>query len=97
MWPYLSSLPPKSPDLRGYVDGTIVFGNSILTLILQLQLVEKTEYAGAFSALALAAFYIFLSRYLFRHKNANYRMLAQAFISIVSSLFRSPCPWHLME
>ena len=72
----------KEPALRGYVDGTIVFGNSLLTLVLQLQLVKGIEYAGAFSALALAAFYILLSRYLIRHKNSNYRLISEAFISI---------------
>jgi uncharacterized membrane protein len=72
----------KAPELRGYVDGTIVFGNSMLTLVLQLQLVKGVEYGGAFSALALAAFYIFLSRYLIKHKNTNYRLISEAFISI---------------
>ncbi len=72
----------KEPELKGYVDGTIVFGNSIITIFLQLQLVHDIEYAGAYSALALAAFYIFLSRYLIKHKNSNYKMLAEAFISI---------------
>jgi len=72
----------KAPQLRGYVDGTIVFGNSMLTLVLQLELVKGIEYAGAFSALILAAFYIFLSQYLIRHKNPNYKLLSEAFISI---------------
>lgn len=72
----------KEPELKGYVDGTLVFGNSLLTLVLQLQLVKGTEYAGAFSALTLAAFYIFLSRYLIKHKNSNYRLISEAFISL---------------
>lgn len=72
----------KEPELRGYVDGTIVFGNSVITMMLQLQLVKNIPYGGAFSALAFAAFYIFLSRYLLKHKKENYRLLSEAFISI---------------
>ncbi len=72
----------KEPELKGLVDGTIVFGNSLLTLYLQLQLVENIPYAGAFSALFLAAFYILLSLYLSKHKSSNYRLLAEAYISI---------------
>jgi len=72
----------KEPELRGYVDGTIVFGNSVITMMLQLQLVKEIPYGGAFSALGFAGFYIFLSRYLLKHKKVNYRLLSEAFISI---------------
>ena len=50
--------------------------------MLQLRLVKGIEYAGAFSALALAAFYILLSRYLIKHKNSHYRLISEAFVSI---------------
>lgn len=72
----------KEPELKGYVDGTIVFGNSAISLFLQLQLVKDIEYAGAFSALALAAYYVFVSRYLIKSKNPNNTVLAEAFVSI---------------
>ena len=72
----------KRPELKGYLDGTIVFGNSIFSLLLQLQLIEGIPYAGSFSSLGFASVYIFVSRYLLKHKNENYRLLAEAYISI---------------
>lgn len=72
----------RTPELKGYVDGTLVFGNSLMTLFFQLQLVKDMEMAGAYSAVFLSAFYILLSRYLLKHKNQNFKLLAEAFISI---------------
>jgi uncharacterized membrane protein len=72
----------KPPELHGYVDGTIVFGNSAMTLFLQLELVRGIEYGGAFSALGLACFYTFLSKYLLSRRNPNYMILAEAFIAV---------------
>jgi len=63
-------------------DAFIILANPIFTLLLQLQLVKDIEYAGAFSALILAGFYIFLSRYLMKYKNFNDPLVSAIFTSI---------------
>src|SRR5690606_3939460 len=43
------------PELKGFVDGTLVFGTPLVGFALQAQLVGHTRYGLAISALALAA------------------------------------------
>ncbi len=72
----------QRPELKGLVDGTLIFGNTILAFGLQTQLVKVYEYATAFSALSLAFFYISLAKWLYSKKDPNLKLLVEAFVSL---------------
>jgi len=72
----------QPPRLRGYVDGTLVFGVPLVAFGLQTALVRDTEYALAFSALALSAFYLVLARWLWSRAGEGLRLLAEAFLAL---------------
>jgi len=66
--------------LRGYVDGTIVFGTPLFAFALQAALVADYDYGLAWSALLAGAFYLTLAAALL--PRAGMRTLAEAFIAI---------------
>lgn len=65
-----------------YLDTVLVFGAPIIAFGLQLRLVREFDYAAAYSALALAAIYIGLARWLYRRNPALLRMLVEAFVAL---------------
>jgi uncharacterized membrane protein len=74
-------------NLRGYVDGTLVFGTPIIVFGLQYTLVRNMEYGLAYSALTLFSFYVLLAYGLFKfvagyNKNDGLRVLCISFLSI---------------
>ena len=52
--PVLFAMRVEPPKLRGFVDGTLVFGTPLVAFALQAELVADTEYGLAISAVALA-------------------------------------------
>ena len=55
--------------LRHYVDGTLVFGTPIVTVGLQAALVKGMPFGLAWSAVALAAFYLSIAGWLSRYRD----------------------------
>ncbi len=72
----------QPPNLRGLVDGTIIFGTPVIAFALQAQLVDNTEYGLAISAAAMAAFYIAVSIWLRRMHASQMRLLSESFIAL---------------
>lgn len=72
----------QAPDLKGYIDGTIVFGTPIVAFSLQSYLVQGYEYGLAWSALGVGAFYLFLAWVLFLKGLPTLRMLIEAFLAL---------------
>lgn len=70
----------QPPNLKGLVDGSLVFGLPIAGFGLQTQLLKHTEYGLAISALILAAIYIFLARALWTKHQHTHRVLIESFI-----------------
>lgn len=68
--------------LRSYVDGTLVFGVPVVGFALQAALVRDYEYGMAWSALALAAFYIVLATALWRRQVEGMRLLTEALLAL---------------
>ena len=68
-----------APRLTDYVDGTLVFGTPVMTMMLQSALVHDRPYAMAFSALALSAVYLGLAAGAWRRRREQLRMLARHF------------------
>lgn len=54
--------------LKYYIDGTLVFGTPIVAIGLQAALVRGTEFGLAWSAVALAAFYLAIASWLARRR-----------------------------
>jgi uncharacterized membrane protein len=72
----------QAPQLKHYVDGTIVFGVPLVAFGLQTRLVHDIEYATAWSAVAAAALYLTLASVLYRRHAQNLRMLVEAFLAL---------------
>jgi len=66
-------------QLKGYIDGSLVFGVPLVGFTLQSALVKDMEYGMAFSALALSALYILLARSLWKRQVDGMRMLTELF------------------
>ncbi len=69
----------QSPQLRGYVDGTIVFGTPIVAFGLQSGMLWQDRYALAISAAAVSVVYLGLASAIFRSQRGGYRVLVEAF------------------
>jgi uncharacterized membrane protein len=72
----------QPPNLKGYVSGSLVFGLPVVAFGLYATLVHHIEYALAWSALALGAFYLLLGWVLFRARRDSFRLLVEAFAAL---------------
>lgn len=78
--------PLMGMKLVGRVDSALVFGNPLTAFGLQYLLVKHTQYGAAFSALAIAAFYLLLARFIFSKEKHGLALLAEAYV-IVAAIF----------
>lgn len=69
-------------QLRGFIDGPLVFGLPIVTGSLQAYLVYDFRYGLALSALAFGFWYIGLARLLWNRLANEMRMLTEAFLAL---------------
>ncbi len=69
-------------SVNGAVDATLVFGAPIVAFGVQAALVRHIEFALAFSALALGAFYLLIAFVLLKRKLATQRLLMECFIAL---------------
>ncbi|MDH5179416.1 MAG: DUF2339 domain-containing protein [Gammaproteobacteria bacterium] len=72
----------QPPDLKGLVDGTLVFGVPLSGFGLQSLLVRDIEYGIGISALVLGAFYILLAMGLWRRLANQMRVLTESFLAM---------------
>lgn len=73
----------KQPtNLKGMVDGSLVFGLPLIAFGLQTTLLKHTEYGLAISAIVLAAIYIVLSAGLARKHLQSHRVLIESFLAL---------------
>lgn len=71
----------QAPDLKGYVDATLVFGTPIVCTALQATLVSRYQYGLAWSALGLGFYYILLANVVFTRHRDELRLLAESFLA----------------
>ncbi len=69
-------------QLRGFIDGPLVFGLPIVASGLQAYLVHDFRYGMALSALALGFWYIGLARLLWNRMAGEMRLLTEAFLAL---------------
>jgi uncharacterized membrane protein len=72
----------QAPDLRGYIDATLVFGTPLIAFTLQGMLVAGTPYGLAWSAFAVGIFYLGLTAALRFRRAAELGTLAEAFLAM---------------
>lgn len=72
----------QKPDLKGYVSGSLVFGLPLAVFTLHSSIVGHAGFALALSALGLALFYLVLAAVLYRTRDDNLRLLAEAFAAL---------------
>ena len=70
----------QPPDLRGLIDGSLVFGTPLIGFALQSELVGDSRYGQAWSALAIGMFYILIT-YVLR-RTASLKLLTEAFLAL---------------
>ncbi len=69
-------------QLKGYVDGTLVFGTPIVAFGLQAGMLHERRFALAYSALAVSTFYLSLATWLHRRRQPPQRLLVEAFLAL---------------
>ncbi len=69
-------------NLRGYVDGPLVFGLPLVVSGLQYYLVRDFAYGMAFSALGFGLFYLVIATLLWRRLNDSMHLLCEAFLAL---------------
>lgn len=79
--PVFFSHRQDAPNLRGFVDGTLVFGTPIVGFGLQTSLVGDIEYGLAISAIALAGLYVSISTFI-HHRAKDLRVMMEAFFGL---------------
>jgi uncharacterized membrane protein len=72
----------QAPQLKHYVDGTLVFGTPLLAFGLQYGIVRDKPFGLAFSALALGLFYLGLTMVLWQRRKATLRLLVESFLAL---------------
>ena len=72
----------RSVVVRDYVDAGLVFGTPLVAAGLQAALVRDIEYALAWSAVAMAALYLALGRFLYTRRRDDIRLLVESFLAL---------------
>ncbi|SHO48748.1 Uncharacterized membrane protein [Desulfopila aestuarii DSM 18488] len=69
-------------NLRGFIDGPLVFGLPLVATGLQYALVRDFQYGMAISSCSLGVFYLLLATILWRRLAEGMRMLCEAFLAL---------------
>ena len=83
----------QPPNLKGLVDGTLVFGAPLVGFALQSQLVDDFEYGHALSAVVLGVFYFVLQWFLDPKKYPGMQALKEAFLALAVIFFTLSIPF----
>lgn len=72
----------QPPKLKGYVDGTLLFGVPLAASALQYSLVKDYQYGVSISAFAMGAFYLVLAWFLWKRAGEGLKLLSEAFLAL---------------
>ncbi len=72
----------QPPKLKGFVDGTLIFGTPLVGFALQSQLVNDFEYGHAWSALFMGVIYLILVKLLWNKKIEGMQTLVDSFLAL---------------
>jgi uncharacterized membrane protein len=85
----------QPPQLRGYVDGTLVFGTPMAAFGHQSAMLHDRPKALALSAIILGAVYFLIAWLLHRQKRSSQRLLVEAFMALGVVFFTVATPLAL--
>jgi uncharacterized membrane protein len=72
----------QPPQLRGYVDGTLVFGTPMAAFGYQSSMLYDRSMELALSAIVVGAFYLLLAWVLHRQRRESQRLLVEVFMAL---------------
>ncbi len=72
----------RAPELKSYVDGTLVFGVPMAGMALQYGLVKEIHFGMAISALSVALTYATVASALWRWRQGTLRLLVESFLAL---------------
>ncbi len=72
----------QPPRLKGYVDGTLVFGMPLVVFSLQVGMVRNMEFGLALSAVVMGLVYTGLATALWRRRHGEIGALVEAFLAL---------------
>jgi uncharacterized membrane protein len=82
----------QPPQLKGYIDGTLVFGTPIAVFLLQSVLLQDRPMPLAYSAVAMSACYLLGAGLLKRRRREPDGLLLEAFLAIGVTLLTMAVP-----
>lgn len=85
----------QTPRLAGLVDGTLVFGTPLVTLLAQARLVEGRDFGMAYSTAGFAIFYAAVATWVWRHSPETLRRMAEAFLALAVGFATAAIPLGL--
>lgn len=85
----------QPPDLKGLVDGSLVFGTPLVGFTLQSQLVKDFEYGHAWSALVIGLLYFALHRFLKAKSITGMQALSDSFLALAVVFLTLTIPFTL--
>jgi len=72
----------QQQNLRGLVDGTLVFGTPVIASSLMMAMVRHLEYGIALTAALLGLYYVIIARLLWQKQGEQLRLLSEALLAI---------------
>jgi len=82
-------------NLKGYVDGTLVFGTPMVVWGLQMAIMNDVEYGVAISAILFGLYHVVLARYLWNKHNDGMRLFSLSLLSIGVVFLTLSIPYSL--
>jgi uncharacterized membrane protein len=82
----------QPPQLRGYVDGTLIFGTPMAAFGYQSAMLYERSTALAVSALVVGTFYFLLAWVLHRQRRESQRLLVEVFMALGVVFFTVATP-----
>jgi uncharacterized membrane protein len=72
----------QAPNLKHYVDGTLVFGTPLVAFGLQYGLVKEMPFGLAYSSLGLGVFYLAIALLLWQRRGTTLQLLTESFLAL---------------
>jgi len=83
----------QPPKLKGLVDGTLVFGTPLVTLLALARVLSEVEMGLAIATSAMALFYAAIAVWLWRTAPDTLRQLSEAFVALGIGLATMAVPF----
>ncbi|MFA9419598.1 MAG: DUF2339 domain-containing protein [Gammaproteobacteria bacterium] len=72
----------QSCELKGLVDGSLVFGTPVIASSILMAMVRNMEYGIAIAAAAIGLYYVLLAKLLWNRSGETLRLLSEALLAI---------------